>query len=141
MNIEATVLWIENILDPKRLNKIQRLVLEQTLREFSYREMADNCRYDEGYLKDTGAELWQWLSEAIGQPINKRNLRGVIYRLQQPIADSRNVDWGEAIDVSKFYGREKELETLKQWLIGDRCRVVGIFAFGGMGKTALSLVS
>ena len=47
--------------------------------------------------------------------------------------------WGEAIDVSLFYGREQELKTLEQWIIGDRCRLILLLGMGGMGKTALSV--
>ena len=31
-------------------------------------------------------------------------------------------DWGEAIDVSIFYGRTQELATLETWIESDRCR-------------------
>jgi WD40 repeat protein/transcriptional regulator with XRE-family HTH domain len=48
-------------------------------------------------------------------------------------------DWGEAIDVSRFYGRTAELTTLTQWILQDNCRLVGIFGIGGIGKTALSV--
>lgn len=48
-------------------------------------------------------------------------------------------DWGEAGDVSAFYGRIEELNTLKQWIVGDRCRLIAILGMGGMGKTALSV--
>src|SRR5439155_15368559 len=27
------------------------------------------------------------------------------------------VDWGEALDVPSFYGREEELATLEQWIV------------------------
>lgn len=52
--------------------------------------------------------------------------------------DSRQ-DWGEAIDVSVFYGRAEELATLEQWLVDDRCRLVALLGMGGIGKTALSV--
>jgi hypothetical protein len=33
-------------------------------------------------------------------------------------------DWGEAPDVSLFYDRVAELETLQGWVKPDRCRVI-----------------
>jgi WD40 repeat protein len=48
-------------------------------------------------------------------------------------------DWGDAPDVSIFYGRQKELVTLKQWVLDDHCRVVAILGGAGIGKTRLSI--
>jgi WD40 repeat protein len=52
---------------------------------------------------------------------------------------SPKTDWGEAVDVSLFYGRERELETLEQWIVQDRCRLVLLCGMGGIGKTFLSV--
>lgn len=49
----------------------------------------------------------------------------------------QRVDWGEAPDVTLFYGRQAELAALKQWLVVDRCRLVSVLGLGGVGKTAL----
>ena len=51
----------------------------------------------------------------------------------------KKTDWGEAIDVSVFYGRIREQETLTRWLIEDRCRLISVIGMGGIGKTTLSI--
>lgn len=52
---------------------------------------------------------------------------------------SPHQDWGEAPDVSKFYGRTEELKQLKKAIVENRCRLVALLAQGGIGKTALSV--
>jgi hypothetical protein len=48
-------------------------------------------------------------------------------------------DWGDAPDVSAFYGRSTELESLKSWITGDHCRAVALLGIAGSGKTALAV--
>ncbi len=48
-------------------------------------------------------------------------------------------DWGEAMDVSAFYGRQEELVELERWVLDDHCRLVVLLSRGGFGKTALSV--
>ncbi|MCT7959878.1 NB-ARC domain-containing protein [Laspinema sp. D1] len=45
----------------------------------------------------------------------------------------------EAPELSNFYGREKELANLTQWIVSDRARLVVLLGLGGMGKTYLSI--
>lgn len=52
----------------------------------------------------------------------------------------QGTDWGEALDVTTFCGREQELLTLKQWVEHERCRVVMVHGMGGIGKTTLAII-
>jgi WD40 repeat protein len=48
-------------------------------------------------------------------------------------------DWGDAPDVTVFFGRTEELETLEQYILEDKCRLIAIVGMGGIGKTGLSI--
>ena len=54
-----------------------------------------------------------------------------------PAASGPRVDWGEALDVLSFYGREGELATFTGLVMQERCRVVSVLGMGGIGKSAL----
>lgn len=88
--------------------------------------MAKQATYDPGHIKDVGSQLWRSLSQALGEKVTKNNLHGVLRRAAQQHNGAKispsltpHIDWGEATDVSRFYGRTSELETLSQWIMGD----------------------
>src|SRR5438132_6496129 len=83
-----------------------------------------------------------WLSALLSQPPSPPAPRPV-EEVSSPVpvfappAGGPRVDWGEALDVPSFYGREGELATLAGWVVQERCRVVSVLGLGGMGKSAL----
>src|SRR4028118_781369 len=134
----------------QRLNDVQSAVFLRTWEGHSYKQITEQLddRYHYEYIKQVGSQLWRSLSQSLGEPVSKCNLQAVLRRYQQ-LHDGRGArpcaptcciqDWGEAIDVSRFYGRQGELQTLETWILEDCCRAIGIFGLGGMGKTALSV--
>ncbi|GAB4228019.1 MAG: NB-ARC domain-containing protein [Elainellaceae cyanobacterium] len=134
----------------------------------SYDQIADTYGYSPTYLKhDVGPRLWKLLSEVLAEKVNKKNFRAAIERCWQaeagrrkqegepgehppqdapsppspplPLSPSPQIDWGEAIDVSFFYGRQQELAQLKEWITDDRCRLIAVLGMGGIGKSSLSV--
>jgi hypothetical protein len=118
------------------LKTIQATIVLQVWNRGSYQEIGSELGYEPEYIKNVAAQLWRLLSELVGTKVCKGNLCSILEGYQRCLTIT---DWGEAIDVSLFYGRQRELETLEHWILASRCRWVGIFGWGGIGKTALSV--
>jgi WD40 repeat protein len=139
------------------LTPIELAVIQGTCLNQTYAEIATATHYSASYLsRKFCPELWAFLSEVLGTKINKKNLSLILEQSDQPISPispevkpaathdplcvhSSQVDWGEAIDVSAFYGRTVELNQLTQLVTRDRCRLIALLGLGGIGKTALSV--
>ncbi|MEH1883458.1 NACHT domain-containing protein [Nostoc sp.] len=155
MTVEEAIAIVERLLKRGRLTRAQEIVFRYSWEGKTYLEMAGEVTYDPGHIKDVGSQLWRSLSQALNEKVTKNNLHGVLNRTAQQFNATNtsptftpHIDWGEAIDVSHFYGRTTELETLSKWIVGDspkgdsyasRTRLVVLLGMGGMGKTALSV--
>ncbi|PSB02195.1 NB-ARC domain-containing protein, partial [Merismopedia glauca] len=113
------------------------------------------------YIRFVGFELWKTLSKTFGEKVTKKNIHSILRRQQQKIFATQATeaqlksnlptenltlkttnyfqDWGEATESQIFYGREAEIKQLTNWVISDRCRLIGVLGMGGMGKTSLSV--
>lgn len=64
----------------KRLNDLQRGIIEGTLKRYKYTDMAEVYGCSAGHIKDIGYELLQLLSEVFDEPVDKGNLKSVLER-------------------------------------------------------------
>ncbi|HEY9621296.1 MAG TPA: NB-ARC domain-containing protein [Crinalium sp.] len=140
----------------RRLTPVEVVVLQGSWKRQSYEQIANTTHYSVNYLKlDVGPKLWKLLSQALGETVSKITVQAALERQwrrhRDGTASSQNqieqetqaiayplLDWGEAMDVSIFYGRTSELERLTQWVMQERCRLVMLLGMGGMGKSALA---
>ena len=168
MTIEDAIAIVDAALQGKRLSNIQEQLFRQTWEGKTYSEIAEMCGYDSSYIRDVGYRLWQMLTKGFGEHVTKHNLQVVVRShakrfqddvvtnaISQPLTNplialtnphnsdvidisAKRCDWGNAIDTSIFYGRTDELEVVKNWVVADRCRLLGVFGMGGIGKTAFA---
>ncbi|MFN4789318.1 MAG: NB-ARC domain-containing protein [Pseudanabaena sp.] len=156
MTVEEAITIIDVALKGgKRLSNIQEQLFRQTWEGKTYSEIAEACGYDASYIRDVGYRLWQILTKCFGERVTKHNLQVVLrshahrfvsrgvenldpQEMLTTNISSKRCDWGNAIDTSIFYGRTEELAQVKKWVVSDRCRLLGIFGIGGIGKTAFA---
>ncbi len=69
---------VNRILEPKRLSYIQEVVFLQSWAGKIYRQIAAESGYDLDYIKEVGSQLWNALSEALGEKVTKKNVRLVL---------------------------------------------------------------
>jgi hypothetical protein len=124
------------------VNDLQSSILLAAWERQSYQVLADRLDYEVDYIKQIAARLWKQIAQLVGEDVSKGNIQSVLRRYQEthevPVYNKMQ-DWGEAIDVARFYDRQTELQTLEAWTIKNRCRFIGIFGLGGVGKTTLSI--
>ncbi len=110
--------------------------------------------YQIGYIRETGAQLWQSLTQRLGQKVTKNSLAAVLLWYTQqsdvPLAGGDRSDLQMATQIGqdpatatlerpdRFYGRAEEIATLTHWCLSDRCRLIFAIGMGGMGKTTLA---
>ncbi len=142
------------------LSAIELAVIQGSDEGQTYEQIAAATNYSASYLSRTFCpQLWTLLSAVLGIAVSKKSLHSVlvstleqlpaerspgeiaptVHQSQAARTNETRVDWGEAIDVSIFYGRDYELSRLQEWAIRDRCRLMAILGMGGIGKTALSV--
>ena len=109
-------------------------------------------KWQEGGPYAYGCSQKTWENFLAGKPIRERPFKAFCSVLginPDEVAQdevTRNlvkIHWGQAPYIEKFletfYGREQELANSKRWIVENRCRLISIVGFAGIGKTQLSL--
>ena len=114
ISVDTALDLVRDILGESQLTEVQQAVFRGVWSKQSYQEIIDAAEqngqyYSLGHLKNTGSELWQSLSEALDERITKTNLQSILEQYQQRTTPVQQQDWGDAPDLSTFYGRASEL--------------------------------
>ncbi|MCC3407998.1 MAG: ATP-binding protein [Microcoleus sp. PH2017_10_PVI_O_A] len=83
MNSEELLQWADDIVfakAEKHLDSLQMAILEGAWQGLKYEELAKKCHRSKSHVKNIAAELWQTLSDMLGEDINKVNVRSILER-------------------------------------------------------------
>ncbi|MCC5668940.1 ATP-binding protein [Nostoc sp. CHAB 5784] len=136
----------------KYLSETEMLVIKGALNDREYEEIASHSTYSLNYIQRTVApRLWDILSETIGdgERVGKKKLWYFLeqvnkkYHIQSasdekqrlPVDDLTPIIRGKLPDISSFYGRIQELNSLKELISNERC--ISLIGIAGIGKSAL----
>lgn len=138
--------FITGVANKHNVTKTELEALLLALKDCSGAEIAEKLKISQPAVRKRLGESYRKLGiEGSG---NKKiyNLKQKLYAQYQGIQEnfsSQKEDWGEAVDVEGFRGRDEEILDLKEWIVGNskdsvRCRLVAVLGMGGIGKTAIA---
>jgi hypothetical protein len=82
MDSENALELVERVLF-RQLTPIEQLILRQSWTGKSYEEMANNTNYSSNYLKVIGFDLWNHISNVLGQRVTKKNIHLILPKYLQ----------------------------------------------------------
>ncbi len=96
----------------RSLTQLEQLIVEGSWQGQRYGQMAQASGYGEEYLKQVGARLWAELSEKMGTPVTKKNLRLMLDTATSP-ALGKVISPFKAMPSMALVQREAEAEPVK----------------------------
>ena len=151
MSADAALVWADALIFSStgaHLNDLQATILRQVWQGHRYTEIAQHYGCTEGHAKDAGAQLWQTLSQSLGEKVTKANVRAVWERHQvgktpdnggQPVvADASGTKATAPVqETPNFVGRTDAIAHLNR-LEHQGIKAIVIQGAGGLGKTTLA---
>jgi signal recognition particle GTPase len=89
MTVKKALQYVDRLIveqTGKHMDDLQKAVIEGTWQRQTYENIAQEHHVTKNHVGDVGYELWQLLSEELGEDISKLNFRSTIERRQ--LADS-----------------------------------------------------
>jgi hypothetical protein len=88
MNLKEVLKMADEMVFAKtgqHLDNLQEAILQGTMQGDKYIKIAEEIHCNETYVRQVGSQLWQLLSEELGEDISKSNFRAAMERLQVSI--------------------------------------------------------
>ncbi len=128
------------------LKEVSDYVEHRIGQSFDFRALLADPTYSEGKAIAEGSRPFATVAAKVLRRLGGK-FATLATRLEQVLVSSsveqyrhiRKEDWGDAPHIEQFYGREKEVDLLKRWLVDEHCKVIAITGMGGSGKTALAV--
>jgi hypothetical protein len=151
----------------KHLDDLQKRIIEELFNGKTYRQIANIYDYDEGYIGDESRNLFKLLSDGLGEDINKSNFCWTIERVTNSKIinfEKNHINWCShnqtsnhyqqqnnntekaksayhdltlAPKITRFYGREQELDFSSNWILNQNTSLISVLGLSGIGKTTL----
>ena len=169
MTVTEILQFVDNLVftkTDKHLDDLQKKIIEELFQGKTYRQIANIYDYDEGYIGDESRNLFKFLSENLGEDINKSNFCWTIERVTKSRIinfEKNNINWCSNNQTSnhyqqnnntekskfsyhdltlspkiiRFYGREKDLEYLSNRILNQHTHLIPVLGLSGIGKTTL----
>jgi NB-ARC domain len=151
----------------KHLSDLERAIIEGVCEGKKYSQIASDNYCEQSHVNDVAADLWKAISNAVGEQVKKTNFRSTIERHQSKNISSSFVEQISLVnicsevtlnhhptqkadrintpqylktipDLVPIYGRTQELDSLKNWILTEKCRSIVIYGTSGIGKNALA---
>jgi GTPase SAR1 family protein len=159
IDFNSVLSLIDRTISPTYLSATQEIVLREVWNGKTYSKMACDYNYDPEYIKTVGCNLWQILSNAFNEQINKSNFVPymrqkiscsiVINKQQDELLSNQDTTasieslkrefchWATAPNTEHFIGRDKQIKLLESWSQDLNCNCIVVSGMVGCGKTSL----
>ncbi|MEG5019265.1 MULTISPECIES: ATP-binding protein [unclassified Microcoleus] len=110
MNLKEVLQMADEMVFAKtgqHLDNLQEAILRGTMQGEKYTKIAEDIHFNESYLRQVGSQLWQILSEELGEDVNKTNVRSAMERLQVSLFSSNVAQDSVQIRNINFCGEAK----------------------------------